>query len=173
MERNCFYSKQKINMKNIFAYLILIALTFQTSAYFAQSECDAKPLKQELYNLLKPDYRYDKSKVTEITVKNVNQGGEIGVPILASERYRLLFNTAGFPTEVKIMIYDKPLDSENRTLLYSNQEELKAGKTTFLYHPNFEIFKFIYVDYIIPPSTDTALIGQKGCVVFLMGYKVG
>jgi len=160
-------------MKKSFLYIAFIALTFNLSTVNAQTECDSRVLKNELYNMLKPDYRYDKSKVTEVTIKNVSQGGEIGVPILSTEKYRLLFNTAGFPTDVEIRVYDKAMGEDGRQLLYSIEEEKKAGKTVFMFKPSVEHFKTIYIDYVIPAVTDDALLGQKGCIVFLMGYKVG
>ena len=42
-----------------------------------------------------------------------------------------------------------------------------------MYVPSFTNFTTIYIDYIIPAVTDENLIGKNGCVVFLMGYKVG
>ena len=46
-------------------------------------------------------------------------------------------------------------------------------KPNYRYVPSFPHFTTIYIDYIIPAVTDENLIGKKGCIVFLMGYKVG
>lgn len=159
-------------MKNYLILIVTAILVFIAPSLNAQTDYDTKALKTELYQLLKPNYRYDKSNVSVITVKNAIQGGEIGVPILNTESYRLLFNTAGFPSLVDIKIYDKPLGDENRKLLFSSKED-GNDKSIFMYTPSFKHFTTIYVDYIVPATTDKSLLGKKGCVVFLMGYKIG
>lgn len=164
-------------MKNSYLYILSLVLliTFSNTAKAqTTSSCDSKALKDELYQLLKPDYRYDKSRISEITIKDVLQAGELGVPLLQTEKYRIMFNTRGYSTGLDIKIYNKPAGTPDRIMLYSIKEERDAGKTIFYYKPG-DITKstMIYIDYIVPAATEEAQIGTQGCVVFLMGYKIG
>ena len=85
-----------------------------------------------------------------------------------------MFNTKGYSTDLDIKIYDKPAGTANRIILYSIKEERDAGKTIFYYEPgDITKSKMIYIDYIVPAATDEAQMGTQGCVVFLMGYKIG
>ena len=95
------------------------------------------------------------------------QGTEIEIPLYASEKYRLLFNTKNLPVDVDIKIYNKKVGTKNRKLLYSSSEEKTDGKI-FTYEPVNK--NKIYVDYILPGIEEK---GVTGCVVFLLGYKIG
>ena len=74
------------NMKKL-SYIIALAFIFNYSATVAQessSNCDATALKSELKAELKPDYKYDSSKITRFTYSADFQGQEIEVPLLNS-----------------------------------------------------------------------------------------
>jgi hypothetical protein len=156
-------------MKSIGFYTILMLVLFlSTSAIVDEKECDVRSLKNQLIQELKPDYKYDSSNATRFILESKKQGTEIVVSLFSTEKYRLLFNTAALPVDINIKIYDKKIGSRNRKLLYSIENEKIKGKTVFMYEP--ETPKTMYIDYILPGVEETEL---TGCVVFLLGYKIG
>ena len=94
-------------------YLILISIFILSSSATESNDCDARALKNELIQELKPDFKYDSSNINRFNLNTKKQGTEIQVPIFSNESYRLLFNTAGLPTDFEIMIYDKKHDAKN------------------------------------------------------------
>jgi len=155
-------------MKKTFFYTLLASVILvSTAAKIENSECDVHILKNALLQELKPDFKYDSSNTSRFILESKMQGTEIEIPLYASEKYRLLFNTASLPVDVDIKIYNKRVGSKNRKLLYSSSEDKATGKI-FMYEPVNQ--NKIYVDYILPGIEEK---GVTGCIVFLLGYKVG
>ena len=156
-------------MKKIAVILLLIFSFSVTTIQSGPSGfvCPATELKSKIKPLLKPDYKYDSSKITRITYKAEKQLKEIEIPLFIGEKYKFIFNTAELPEDVVINVYNKKAGKKNRDLLYSNKEEMEKNG-------NQEIFTFtpdrsrtMYINYEIP-STSTM---KQGCVVFLLGYR--
>jgi hypothetical protein len=156
-------------MKKILFYTALISICTLTSSFIEVSNnCDIKALKNELKSELKPDFKYDSSNINQFTLEAKKQGTEVHVPLFSSEKYKLLFNTAGLPSDFEIQIYNKKFGSKNRTLLYSIKGSESIGKHIFSFEP--EEPKAMYIDYLLPASEEKNI---TGCIVFLMGYKIG
>ena len=155
-------------MKKTVLYSLLAAvIVVSTAAKIESTECDVRVLKNGLLQNLKPDFKYDSSHTSRFILESKMQGTEIEIPLYASEKYRLLFNTKNLPVDVDIKIYNKKVGTKNRKLLYSSSEEKTDGKI-FTYEPVNK--NKIYVDYILPGIEEK---GVTGCVVFLLGYKIG
>jgi len=141
-----------------------------TSAEVIQKSyvCPTTELKQEIKPLLKPDFKYDSSKITRLSISGEAKSKEIEVPLFIGEKYRFIFNTSEMPEGVNIVVYDKKQGKKNRVKLFSIQDELNLNKdqTTFVFEPLKS--RTMYVDYELP-TTDHLL---KGCVVFLLGYRI-
>ena len=156
-------------MKKIGFYIALITVFIISSAQIEDTNsCDVRALKNELKSELKPDFKYDSSNTNRFVLESKKQGTEVHVPLFSSEKYKLLFNTAGLPSDFEIQIYDKKIGSKNRKLLFSVIGNESVGKHIFSFEP--EQPKSMYIDYILPASEEKDI---TGCIVFLMGYKVG
>ncbi len=156
-------------MKKIVSYIVLITVCFFTVSFVEVAEnIDIKALKNELKSELKPDFKYDSSNINQFTLEPKKQGSEVHVPLFSSEKYKLLFNTAGLPSDFEIQIYDKKFGSKNRKLLYAIKGSESIGKHIFSFEP--EAPKAMYINYLIPASEEKNI---TGCIVFLMGYKIG
>jgi len=154
-------------MKKVILYISLIAFLLITLSATTDSVCDVRVLKNELLKELRPDYKYDSSNINRFILESKRQGTEVQVPLFSGEKYRLLFNTAGLSTDFEIKIYDKKNGASNRNLLFSASNN-QTGQNIFVYEP--ENPKTIYIDYILPGVEEE---GITGCIVFLMGYKIG
>jgi len=145
--------------------LLLILSVISIAAIQVTEECDATALKKELKQKLKPDFKYDSSKTTRFTYKNKEQTKEIEIPLYMGEKYRFAFNTAGLAEGIEIGVYSKPTGHRKRELIY--KLEKKEGQHLYSFDP--EKSKKMYITYTIPAVEEEAL---RGCVIFLLGYKV-
>jgi hypothetical protein len=153
-------------MKKIVFYIGLLSVLIVSSSA-TEDRCDVRALKNELLRELRPDFKYDSSNINRFILENKEQGTEVQVPIFSSESYRLLFNTSAIPTDFEIKIYNKKIGSNNRKLLFSVNGS-DTDKNIFVFEP--EEAKTMYIDYILPGLEEKNL---TGCIVFLMGYKIG
>lgn len=150
-------------------FISLFGIALLTSAVtLAQADlsCDAKKLKGEIKGELKPDYKYDSSKITRIVYKDKEQLKEVEVPLFIGEKYRFVFNTKSLPKQVEINVYNKKAGMKKRKLLYSSSKE-KDTDNIFVWEP--EKSRKMYINYKVPPGSAA---DQRGCVVFLLGYKL-
>lgn len=154
-------------MKKI-KYFIAIAVVslFTSTSVIAQANCDGTTLKAELKEGLKPDYKYDSSKITKYTASADFQGQEIEVPLFPGEKYRFVFNIAGTGKNFQIYVYDKKAGTANRKALFALKNVREEGKNIYTYEP--EGANKLYITYVIPPSLEGA---ADGCVAFMLGYK--
>ena len=153
-------------MRKPLHYILLFVITvISTGAIQIMEDCDATALKQELKQELKPDFKYDSSKTTRFTYKNKEQTKEIEIPLYMGEKYRFAFNTAGLPKNIKIGVYSKPTGHRKRVLLYEVKQ--KDGQHLYSFDPDKS--KKMYITYTIPAIEEEEL---RGCVTFLVGYKV-
>ncbi len=150
-------------------YLALISIFILSSSQVEYNgDCDIRALKNELKSELKPDFKYDSSNINRFILEPQKQGTEVHVPLFSSEKYKLLFNTGGLPSDFEIQIYDKKFGEKNRKLLYSVKGSESVGKHIFSFEPTEP--KTMYIDYLLPASDEKNV---TGCIVFLMGYKIG
>lgn len=154
--------------KIIFYSTILVLLLTTTALKLEEVQCVAADLKNELMPVLKPEYKYDSSKITRVLYKKeVFQSG-IEVPLFMGEKYRFVFNTAGLPKDIEINIFDKkPSNKMKKNALFTLSNVKEAGKHIYSFEP--EKSKKMYVVYTIPATEQEDL---KGCVVFLLGYRL-
>ncbi len=127
--------------------------------------CPSTDLKNEIKPNLKPDYKYDSSKITRIKANGDSTTKEVEVPLFIGEKYKFIFNTAQLQEDVVISVYNKKAGKQKRTLLYSNKDDKSGDKTTFEWEP--EKSKTMYINYEVPKGTT-----GDGCVVFLLGYRI-
>jgi hypothetical protein len=153
--------------KILFSSTILLVLLTSTALKLEEVLCVAADLKKELTLLLKPEYKYDSSKITRVLYKKEAFQSGIEVPLFMGEKYRFLFNTAGLPKDIEINIYDKKPTSKKKTALFTLSKVREANKHLYSFEP--EKPKKMYVVYTIPATDEEDL---KGCVVFLLGYKL-
>lgn len=155
-------------MKKLLFYSSLVVLLAVSTAFITEEvQCMASELKAELKGLLKPEFKYDSSEITRITYKKEIFQTGIEVPLFMGEKYRFLFNTAGLPKDIDIKIYDKKPTSKNKIALFSLNEVRKEGKHIYSFEPIKS--KKMYIVYVVPATEEKDL---KGCVVFLLGYKL-
>lgn len=159
--------KNKQMKKIIFYSTILLVLLTSTALKLEEVQCVAADLKNELKPLLKPEYKYDSSQITRIVYKKEAFQTGIEVPLFMGEKYRFLFNTAGLPKDVEITIYDKKPGNKNKNALFTLSKVKEAGRHLYSFEP--EKSKKMYIVYTIPAAEEEDL---KGCLVFLLGYKL-
>ena len=106
--------KRKLSYIASFCLISLLSI----AAIEVSEACDFTALKKELKNELKPDFKYDSSKITRFTYKGKTQQKETEVPQFMGEKYKFLFNTSCLPVDVKVEVYSKPIGHKKRTLLY-------------------------------------------------------
>lgn len=153
--------------KVIFYSTILVLLLTTTALKLEEVQCVAADLKTELMPLLKPEYKYDSSKITRVLYKKEAFQSGIEVPLFMGEKYRFVFNTAGLPKDIEINIFDKKPSNKMKNALFTLSNVKEAGKHIYSFEP--EKSKKMYVVYTIPATEQEDL---KGCVVFLLGYKL-
>ncbi len=154
---------KKVKLTHITLFLLIVFIS--SVAFQITEECDATTLKKELKRELRPDYKYDSSKTTRFTYKTKVQAKEIEVPLFMGEKYRFLFNTSGLPVGVKIEIYNKKLGHKKRKLLYTLEQ--KDDQHIYAFEPVKS--RKMYINYTIPESSEVEL---KGCIAFVLGYKL-
>ena len=154
-------------MKKLLASLILTfsLIVGTSSALQTTFVCPSTDLKNEIKPLLKPDYKYDSSKITRIQANGDSSLREVEVPLFIGEKYKFIFNTAQLQKDVIINVYNKKAGKGNRELLYTNKSEIDGKKTTFEWEPDKS--RTMYINYEIPKGTT-----GDGCVVFLLGYRI-
>lgn len=153
-------------MKQLYS-IFLIAVLISLTAFQVVETCDSTFLKKELKEKLKPDFKYDSSKSTKFYYKNKPQRKEIEIPLYRGEKYRFLFHTGGLSRrDVKIEIYDKPVDNKKRTLLYELMPN--EGQSIYVFEP--EKSRKMYLDYSIPEVAEPT--EQQECIAFVLGYKL-
>lgn len=159
--------KNKQMKKIIFYSTTLLVLLTSTALKLEEVQCVAADLKNELKPLLKPEYKYDSSQITRIVYKKDAFQTGIEVPLFMGEKYRFLFNTAGLPKDVEITIYDKKPGNKNKNALFTLSKVKEADRHLYSFEP--EKSKKMYIVYTIPAAEEEDL---KGCLVFLLGYKL-
>ena len=146
-------------------FLTLTIIFGSTSALQTSFVCPSTDLKNELKPLLKPDFKYDSSKITKISASGDSSSIELEVPLFIGEKYKVIFNTAQLQKDVVISVYNKKAGKGARELLYSNKTEKGVQKTTYEWEPLKS--RTMYINYEIPKGTT-----GEGCVVFLLGYRI-
>jgi hypothetical protein len=146
-------------------FLTLTLIIGTSSALQTTFVCPSTDLKNEIKPLLKPDYKYDSSKITRISAKGDSSLREVEVPLFIGEKYKFIFNTAQLQKDVIINVYNKKAGKGNRELLYSNKDQIDGKKSTFVWEPDKS--RTMYINYEIPKGTT-----GDGCVVFLLGYRI-
>ena len=146
----------------IFVVVILAFKQIQDSSDF----CNSVEAKQKCKETLKPDFQYDATKITKVTFSTKKDFKELEVPLYIGEKYRFVFNSEGNPQSVDIEVYDNKFEARKRKLLFSSRD-FPTTQRQFVFEPDRA--KKIFIDYTIPPTTDST---KKGCVVFAIGYKI-
>jgi len=141
-------------------FVILVALAFQ------EAPCDSKELKEKAQKHLDP-FTYDMSKLTHISYRAKSTLKEIEAPLFFGEKYRLVFNTEALPKQIVISVYNRDKDSNKRKLLFTTKDA-PADKKQFTF--DISMARKTFIDYEIPAGDSTA---GGGCIVFMLGYKVG
>lgn len=152
---------KKLIFTSILTSFILFSFTSSTP------ECDPASLKTEAKEKLKP-YKYDSAKLSKVTFKKEAQRMEVEVPLFIGESYRFVFNTKQLSKKIGISIYNKSFDSKKRELLYSNKD-VSDTTSLFSFEPD-KMARKMFVNYEIPEDAE-APGTEKGCVLFLLGYK--
>ncbi len=151
--------------KFILIIISFAALIYATAQYEdVKDYCTSSETKSKCKGKLSP-FKYDASKLTRITFKKEKQFKELEIPLYFGEKYRLIWNTEGCPQKITINVYNKKYDSKKRQLIWSSKDQ--SGGHEFIWEP--EKSRKMYIDYVIPATND---IIKKGCVVFVLGYKI-
>jgi hypothetical protein len=142
--------------------LLFMALAFQQGQ---EATCDAKALKDRAKKELDP-FTYDMAKLTHIAYRSKPTLKEIEAPLFIGEKYRLVFNTEALPKQIVVSVYNRDKNSNKRKLLFTTKDA-PANKKQFTFDISFA--RKTFIDYEIP--ADSTMGG--GCIVFMLGYKVG
>ena len=154
-------------MKKIIGFTIisvLILVVNIAAIHPNKIECNAADLKDELLIELRPDFKYDSSKMLEFTYGKKKLTKEIEVPLFIGEKYRFIFNTAGLPKDIEIKIYNRKHTNDKRKLLYS--VEKNSNEHIYAFEPPRA--RKVYINYTVPECDEE---GLAGCFSFLVGYK--
>ena len=147
----------------ILTFLVIIGTTKALQTRFI---CSSTELKNAVKPMLKPDFRYDSSKITRINNSGEAKVLEVEVPLFIGEKYKFIFNTSELQEDVIISVYNKKIGKKNRELLYSNKEQMDSKESTFQWEP--EKSRTMYINYEMPRTGSPS----QGCVVFLLGYRI-
>ncbi|GIV41479.1 MAG: hypothetical protein KatS3mg034_0789 [Vicingaceae bacterium] len=150
-------------IKIFFPFLLSLSLLMAQSQV---GECNSKALKDAVLDLLKP-YKYDSSKIIRFEYSGEEQVKETEVPLFMGEKYRFIFNLNAAPLGAEVRVYDKSSNSRKRKLLYSSKNKDTDKPGIFVFEPQKS--KTMYIDIVIPPTDKQ---NQRGCVVFVLGYKI-
>ena len=153
-------------MKKLISILLLLPLlfSFQTDV---NDMCNDKEAKTNAIKLL-GEYSYSSSKTSSFFFVNNEQIREIEVNLFEGEDYRFIFNNEFLPQNVEVRIYDKSKENKFRKMLFTSKDQ--PSQTSFIFEPSWK-YKDIYINYVVPPATDSGQI-NKGCSVFVVGYKL-
>ena len=153
-------------MKKIFLFSTLIGIIILTTSAIQSNvnQCDFRKLKSELFPSLKPDYKYCSSKVTKFKFTKKQQTIKTEAPLLASQKFKFLFNTSGLPEDIEIKIYDKKGSSGKE--LFSLKKVQKKGESIYSFEPKSS--SKVYINYILPSTKDDNI---NGCLIMVLGYK--
>jgi hypothetical protein len=126
--------------------------------------------KEESTDKIKNDitpFRFDKTTTTKIFYKSYDQIVSVAIPVFYTTAYKLIINTEGMPTNVKVKISDRPKGvSSAKTLGESDSKHYSWEPAS-----DFEGDR-IYIHYLIPADKDyNTGTRNKGCVVLGVGYK--
>lgn len=171
-------------MKKILGGILMLSAAFviaQTADEIAEFREKIKSNKSEAQSSLTP-YKYDGSKITYYNVKSFEQTKEVEVYLFNNTDYKFSFSAKSANHDVKVQIFDKDKESDDRILLKEvdnvkgssfivNSKELND---TFKSKGGSYRLKRVYVDYVIPKATgkvDKSSMSSRGAVVLVMGYK--
>lgn len=148
------------------AVLLLGALTMMAQNKAIPDFCSPIGAKGRCKGALKP-FRYDASKTTRVTFKDKKQIKEIEVPLYMGEKYKLVFNKEGLPPkhDVVINIYDRSYKSKKRKILFTSKDY--DGETQIVFEPVKS--RKMYINYEVGTTSGQE---KKGCIVFVLGYKI-
>jgi hypothetical protein len=128
--------------------------------------CKKDESNDKIKNDMTP-FRYDKTTTTKIFYKPYDQIINVSIPVFYKTEYKLIVNTEGMPTGVKIKITDKPLNLGSVKVL----GESDSKHYTWEPAAGFEGDR-VYVHYLVPADKDyNTGIRNKGCTLLGVGYK--
>ena len=153
-------------MKNIIVITLLSFFSISSIKAQESASCDATTIKNEMKAELKPDYKYDSSKITKYTTSADFQGKEIEVPLFEGEKYRLVFNITDANKNFQVYVYSEKAGTKDRKALFALKNVREEGKNVYTYEPDGQTK--LYITYVIPPSLEGV---KESCVAFMLGYK--
>lgn len=156
-------------------FLVTSILFLSSILCFAQDDFVTKvgdareSLKEQLDTL-----NYDGSKVTYFRYRDQTYFKGLQIPVFLRDEY--VFLLSGLPAEDKVTVqfYDKPMESDNRILLYeirniSGDEEIininQLRERMIQYGKSPETLRSVFIDYEIKKSRS-----DRGAIVLVLGY---
>ena len=128
--------------------------------------CNRDSLRTETKYALKP-YRYCMAKTTEVTMKRYPNKVRVTIPVYYNMKHLMLWNTAGLPDGVQIMVFDGPASEKKREMLFKSDPSKDLN--SFELSEEYGGMK-LFFEYFIPPVEADDNKTYRGCVVFMMGY---
>ncbi len=149
-------------IKYILFTVLAGTLLFLNSDLSAQ--CKVKPIVKQCMPALDP-YQYDSYAVKEIVYGAKTKKEVIEFSVYSGEEYKLVFGKTVLPQEIGITIYDKPVSSKNKKIIFFDES---GKKDDFVCNFQPTTTGTYYIEYEIPAATAP---NQKGCFVVLIGIK--
>tara|TARA_B100000508_G_scaffold138385_1_gene134377 strand:- start:61761 stop:62237 length:477 start_codon:yes stop_codon:yes gene_type:complete len=117
---------------------------------------------------------YDGSKVTYFKYRDKTYYKGLQIPVFLRENYVFFLSGAAADDKVTVQFFDKPMESNNRILLYeikniSGNEAVidlnELRKRITVYGESPESLRSVFIDYEIKKSRT-----ERGAVVLVLGY---
>lgn len=152
-----------------FMVLSFCAFSYGQDALVEKVKDSKESLREQLDTL-----KYDGSKVTYFRYRDQTYFKGLQIPVFLRDEY--VFLLSGVPAEDKVTVqfYDKPMESNNRILLYeirniSGDEEIininQLRERMIQYGKSPETLRSVFIDYEIKKSRS-----DRGAIVLVLGY---
>lgn len=128
--------------------------------------CKKTESNDKIKNDMSP-FRYDKTTTTRIFYKAYDQIVNVAIPVFYKTSYKVIVNTEGMPTAVKVRITDRPSGMSTAKILKESESK------HFVWEPDagFEGDR-VYIQYLIPADKGyNTGERNKGCTLLGVGYK--
>lgn len=153
-------------MKKLFllGFIVLISILNTSFTLQRTDSCNVEMALKACKEALLP-YTFQDRKTITFDYLSESQSMEYEIQLFKGEIYRFVFNKA-FAPGVEFEIYNKPMSSNRRKLIYDSRTQASDGDL-LIYHP--ETVPYLYIDVIIPKKNARQ---YNGCTTIMIGYEL-
>jgi len=157
-----------------YSLLLIFTILFALGTHAQESEldenyCERLQQRNDARRELRP-FKYTSYKATRIALENFTQREEVNFRLFHKTRYRFVWSKGKFPKDIKISVYERPSQFNNRIKLF----EGTIGEEPVIFDTPEKLgTDEIFIQYEIPHATMEAVdFNIRGCMVMIIGYLV-